>query len=102
MAFTYTDNGNNTATVTATYTASKAKVDAVLEAAAHGVWSEGYGDHGSDGTRPWSAVTFNEKRTLLDLFVKRSLVDKAKAYHLKVTTDTAYSQASSELGNFDL
>lgn len=102
MTFTRTDNGNGTVTLTATYTAPIAKADAMLEAAAHQLFDEGYGNHGADGQRQWSAVTFNEKRALLDDAVKRDLVDKAKAYHLKQATETAYQQASTELGNFDL
>lgn len=102
MALSYQDNGNGTATITITYTAPKVKADAMLEACAHALFDEGYGDHGADGSRQWSAVTAIEKRNLLDQFIKRSLVDKAKNYHLKVATETAYAQASGELGDFDL
>lgn len=102
MAFTYQNNGNNTATVTATYTAPKAKVDAMLEAAAHSLWDEGYGDHGADGTRLWSAVSPQEKLALLDQMVKRDLVDHAKNYRIKELTQAAQAQANSELGNYDL
>lgn len=98
MAFNYDGNGN----ISITYSTTKAKADAVLEAAAHALYDEGYGDHGTDGTRPYSAVTFNEKRGLLDQFVRRSMVEKAKGYHLRSATDTAYAQASTELPGYDI
>lgn len=98
MAFDYDLNGN----ITITYSTTKAKADAILEAAARSLWDDGYGNHGADGTRQWSAVTFNEKKALLDALVKRTLTDRAKSYHVKASVEAAHAQATSEQGNYDL
>jgi hypothetical protein len=101
MAIQYSSGGGN-ATVTITYTATKIKVDAVLEDAAHGLWNMGFGNHGADGTRLWASLTSQEKLNLVDDFVKRELTRKAKDYHVTASIDAAKATALAEEGNYDL
>lgn len=93
MAINTTTQGGNT-TVTITYTAANQRMSDTLVDAAHYLWDRGFGDHGEGVT--FDSLTNVQKLDLIDTYVKRVILDAAKAYHLVVGQDTARTTAQTD------
>lgn len=75
---------NGTTTVTLTYTAATQKVSDVLTDAAQKLHGEGFGPVSEGGERvAWDDLTNPERLALIDAFVKRSVVNYARTWHIK-------------------
>lgn len=84
-------------TITLTYSAPVANMDAFLTDAARNVYHK-FGEH---GVQLGAGETVNDLTTaeigqIIDAWVKKSVLDEAKAYHLITAEETARSTAKTE------
>lgn len=90
MAINYTNN-NGIVTITFTYTAAKAKVDATLEDI--GLYWNGLGYGGI-----WANLTNQQRLDIVDEAVKRQLIEWAATQNLQAQIATARANATTENG----
>jgi hypothetical protein len=101
MAGTFTVAGGNT-TITFTQTAPTAKMQAIIAAAAHWLFDGGMGNHGTvDAPILFASLTNQDKLDIVDTYIKRIVVDAARAYSVtlaqKTAGDTAIADATANL-----
>lgn len=94
MATTLTNNQNGTSTLAISYTGPTAKLNAVLEDAAHYAFDHGYAAFGGPGT--WADQTMANKRAIVDAAVKQELIDKARAHHVNTSIEAEREAANAE------
>jgi hypothetical protein len=84
--------GNRTITYTKTI-ASQKLVD-IGEKAAHYIWSQGAGRHGTpDAPVLWNTITAQEKLDLLDGYISDGIQTAARAYHINDAVAVARATA---------
>ena len=88
MTTTYTVNGTN-GTLDITFTAPRTQIENVLNDAVHSLFDRGYGNHGTDGLRQYSALTTTEKAAIVDQYTKETYVALAVAYKADADALTA-------------
>lgn len=93
MAISVTNNAGNS-TLTLTETSTTAKMTATLTDAAHKLWNEGYGLHNPGGT--WEGLTNQQKLDVVEDFFVKSIVQKAKLFHIGSASDAAGVTAEQE------
>ena len=77
MTAKFTVSGADT-TITFTYTATTAKMQAVIGDCSEYLWDHGYGNHGTmEAPELYSALTNNQKLALVDTHIRRVILDAA-------------------------
>jgi len=100
---TTTISGSGTdRTFTYEQTRPTAKIQGVLDSAAHYLFNHGYGDHGTEEVpRTYADQTTNEKLDMLDKHITRVLMDAADSFHVNDAIEVA-RLAAIESADFDL
>ena len=99
MAGTFTTAGGKT-TVTFTQTAPTAKMQAIVEAAAHWWFDGGMGNHGTtDAPILFTSLTNQQKLDIVDAYIKRIIIDAARAYNVQAAAQAASDTASLDAQN---
>jgi hypothetical protein len=93
MTAKFTVNGNNTI-VSFSQVAPTAKMQNIIEHAAHHFWDGGMGDHGTEfAPILFSNLTSQQKLEIVDQYLRRVLVDAARSYKIADASDTAINAA---------
>ena len=101
MTVTITGSGAER-TFTYSQTRPTAKVQSVLDTAAHYLFNHGYGDHGTDEVpRTYDDQTTPDKLDMVDKHITNVLMNAAHDYHVNSAAELA-RQAAIESADFDL
>ena len=93
---TFVVDGDNT-TVNFAFTATTTKIQDTITAAAHKLWDEGYGDHGTEeDPNSFDDLTNQGKLDIVDEFVKKAILNYAKGYYVKDAVATGETTAKTE------
>ena len=96
MTASFVVNGTST-TIKFEYTALTARVSETVTSAAHYLWNAGYGDHGTEETPIlFESLTNLQKAAIVDAYVKRAILDAAKAYRADTVSEIARKASLAE------
>lgn len=101
MTVTISAPTNGQRTFTFTRTAPDQRVLDIVEYAAHRLFDLGYGDHGQDGLRAYSALSNAEKLNMLDDYFTSIIRKQARDYYTNNVASTAIQTADNTI-NFNL
>lgn len=96
----FTVNGGNT-TITFEYTAVTAKVQSIVTDCAQYLWDHGFGDHGTRlAPNLFENLTNNQKLSLVDDYIKSTIIDTANNEKSNKAQDTA--RATEDANKYSL
>jgi hypothetical protein len=83
-------------TVEFTYISTIAKAQSAIGNAAHYLWIDDYGDHGTPAAPiTWEQLTNQQKLNIVDVYLRQVILEKAKVYALTAAADAARAAADS-------